>query len=134
MTQVALRSPVENIAPGEGGFRNRLFDLSVGLVEDLSSRGAMNGGTTGFSPDFQIALRQTHLAFPPVAFLRRLAALVPPPRANLVRYFGAHLIPRWHFKSFGPPQRRWCVSGAARNGSGQRPPIAPNGGGGMTTG
>jgi AraC-like DNA-binding protein len=56
MTQVAIRSRVENIAPGEGGFRNRLFDLSVGLVEDLSSRGAMNGGTTGFSPDFQIAL------------------------------------------------------------------------------
>jgi putative transposase len=31
---------------------------------------------------------QTHLVFAPVAFLRRLAALVPPPRANLVRYFG----------------------------------------------
>jgi len=31
---------------------------------------------------------QTHLVMAPVAFLRRLAALVPPPRANLVRYFG----------------------------------------------
>jgi hypothetical protein len=31
---------------------------------------------------------QTHLVLPPVAFLRRMAALVPPPRANLVRYFG----------------------------------------------
>jgi hypothetical protein len=31
---------------------------------------------------------QTHLVFPPLAFLRRLSALVPPPRANLVRYFG----------------------------------------------
>jgi hypothetical protein len=31
---------------------------------------------------------QTHLVLSPLAFLRRLAALVPPPRANLVRYFG----------------------------------------------
>jgi hypothetical protein len=31
---------------------------------------------------------QTHLVLPPVAFLRRLAALVPPPKSNLVRYFG----------------------------------------------
>jgi len=31
---------------------------------------------------------QTHLVMAPVAFLRRVAALVPPPRANLVRYFG----------------------------------------------
>jgi len=29
-----------------------------------------------------------HLLLSPVAFLRRVAALVPPPRANLVRYFG----------------------------------------------
>jgi len=31
---------------------------------------------------------ETHLVLPPVAFLRRLAALLPPPRAHLVRYFG----------------------------------------------
>jgi len=31
---------------------------------------------------------ETHLVLRPVACLRRLAALVPPPRANLVRYFG----------------------------------------------
>ncbi|HVP62059.1 MAG TPA: transposase, partial [Myxococcaceae bacterium] len=47
-------------------------------------------------PDGRLAYRmkrpsptgQTHLVMAPVAFLRRLAALVPPPRANLVRYFG----------------------------------------------
>jgi hypothetical protein len=31
---------------------------------------------------------QTHLVLEPVAFLRRLSALIPPPRAHLVRYFG----------------------------------------------
>jgi hypothetical protein len=47
-------------------------------------------------PDGRLAYRmkrpslsgQTHLVLSPLAFLRRLAALVPPPRANLVRYFG----------------------------------------------
>ena len=47
-------------------------------------------------PDGRLAYRmkrpsptgQTHLVMAPVAFLRRVAALVPPPRANLVRYFG----------------------------------------------
>ena len=47
-------------------------------------------------PDGRLAYRmkrpsptgQTHLVLAPVAFLRRVAALVPPSRANLVRYFG----------------------------------------------
>jgi len=30
----------------------------------------------------------TEVAYPPVAFVRRLAAIVPPPRAHLTRYFG----------------------------------------------
>ncbi|MBU1512420.1 transposase, partial [Myxococcota bacterium] len=31
---------------------------------------------------------RTHLTFEPVAFLRRLAALVPSPYQNLIRYHG----------------------------------------------
>jgi hypothetical protein len=46
---------------------------------------------------------QTELVLEPLEFLRRLAALVPPPRVNLVRFFGVfapnaslrkHLVPK----------------------------------------
>jgi hypothetical protein len=47
-------------------------------------------------PDGRLAYRmkrasltgETHLVLPPVAFLRRVAALVPPPGPTRVRYFG----------------------------------------------
>lgn len=62
-------------------------------------------------PDGRLAYRmkrpsasgQTVLVLEPVEFLRRLAALVPPPRTNLVRFFGVfapnaslrkHLVPK----------------------------------------
>jgi hypothetical protein len=59
------------------------------------ARGPLSLERLSALPDGRLAYRmkrpsptgQTHLVFAP-AFLRRLAALVPPPRANLVRYFG----------------------------------------------
>ena len=62
-------------------------------------------------PDGRLAYRmkrpaasgQTELVLEPLEFLRRLAALVPPPRVNLVRFFGffapnaslrKHLVPK----------------------------------------
>jgi len=63
---------------------------------NYGARGPLSLERLSALPDGRLAYRikrpsptgQTHLVFPPVAFLRRLAALVPPPRANLVRYFG----------------------------------------------
>ncbi len=60
------------------------------------ARGALSLERLSALPDGRLAYRmkrpsatgQTHLVLAPVAFLRRLAALVPPPRSNLVRYFG----------------------------------------------
>jgi hypothetical protein len=58
---------------------------------------------------------QTHLVLLPVASLRRLAALVPPPRAHLVRYFGvfapnARVRPRVVPASPDPPSRARAAS------------------------
>lgn len=63
---------------------------------NYGARGPLSLERLSALPDGRLAYRmkrpsptgQTHLVFAPVAFLRRLAALVPPPRANLVRYFG----------------------------------------------
>ena len=50
----------------------------------------------------------THLVFAPVAFLARLAVLVPRPRVNLVLYHGL-LAPRaaWRAAVVPCPHRRW---------------------------
>jgi hypothetical protein len=70
----------------------------VGLERLCSygARGPLSLERLSALPDGRLAYRmrrpspsgQTHLVLPPVAFLRRLAALVPPPKSNLVRYFG----------------------------------------------
>ena len=60
------------------------------------ARGPLSLERLSALPDGRLAYRmkrpspsgQTHLVLSPLTFLRRLAALVPPPRANLVRYFG----------------------------------------------
>jgi hypothetical protein len=84
-------------------------------------------------PDGRLAYRmkrpaasgQTELVLEPVEFLRRLAALVPPPRVNLVRFFGffapnaslrRHLVPPSR-----PSRTRPCPSRPARPRL--RPPI-----------
>jgi hypothetical protein len=41
---------------------------------------------------------RTELAFPPVEFLRRLATLIPPPRAHLTRYHGV-FAPHHNFRA-----------------------------------
>jgi transposase InsO family protein len=53
-----------------------------------SSLSALPDGRLAYRMKRPSATGQTHLVMAPVAFLRRVAALVPPPRANLVRYFG----------------------------------------------
>ncbi|HUM12409.1 MAG TPA: transposase [Myxococcaceae bacterium] len=63
---------------------------------NYGARGPLSLERLSALPDGRLAYRmkrpsptvQTHLVMAPVAFLRRLAALVPPPRANFVRYFG----------------------------------------------
>jgi len=55
MTQLALREPEERTDPGQAVERVRLFELSIGLVEDVRSRAAVCSGRPGFSPDFQLA-------------------------------------------------------------------------------
>ncbi|HEX7838091.1 MAG TPA: transposase, partial [Kofleriaceae bacterium] len=59
---------------------------------------------------------RTELVLPPVAFLRRLCGIVPPPRRHLVRYAGV----------FGPASKRRAQLRAlvpARGG--EPPPVAP---------
>ena len=76
-----------------------LHENDVAGLERLcnyGARGPLSLERLSALPDGRLAYRmkrpsptgQTHLLLAPVAFLRRLAALVPPPRANLVRYFG----------------------------------------------
>jgi len=70
--------------------------LGLERLCNYGARGALSLERLSALPDGRLAYRmkrpspagQTHLLLAPVAFLRRLAALVPPPRANLVRYFG----------------------------------------------
>ena len=54
----------------------------------LERLSALADGRLAYRMKRPTATGQTHLVLAPVAFLRRVAALVPPPRANLVRYFG----------------------------------------------
>jgi len=76
-----------------------LHENDVAGLERLcnyGARGPLSLERLSALPDGRLAYRmkrptatgQTHLVLHPVAFLRRVAALVPPPRANLVRYFG----------------------------------------------
>ncbi len=70
----------------------------VGLERlcNYGARGPLSLERLSALPDGRLAYRmkrasptgETYLVLAPVAFLRRVAALVPPPRANLVRYFG----------------------------------------------
>jgi len=39
----------------------------------------------------------THVFFDPVDFIGKLAALIPPPRLNLTRFFGVHVPALWVF-------------------------------------
>src|SRR5689334_15081099 len=56
--QAPTRTPP--LAPPDVPARTRLFDLSVGLVEDVRSAARTKGapviGASGFSPEFQLAL------------------------------------------------------------------------------
>jgi len=55
MTQLALREPEERDDVAQSIERVRLYELSIGLVEDVRSRPRVCSGRTGFSPDFQLA-------------------------------------------------------------------------------
>jgi AraC family transcriptional regulator len=55
--QLALRTTADEVAQTDAPSRRCLFDLPVGLVEDVSSPGTgVENGTQAFSPDFQVAL------------------------------------------------------------------------------
>jgi len=75
------------------------------------ARGPLSLERLSWLPDGRVAYRmkrpaasgQTELVLEPLEFLRRIAALVPPPRVNLVRFFGffapnaslrKHLVPK----------------------------------------
>jgi hypothetical protein len=90
---------------------------------NYGARGPLSLERLSALPDGRLAYRmkrpsptgETHLVLPPVAFLRRLAALVPPPRAHLVRYFGvfapnARVRPRVVPASPDPPSRARAAS------------------------
>src|SRR5215468_10387170 len=56
MTELAARKLSIEVEPGGAQSRSRLFDLSVGLVEDVSDAGTARFGAWGFSPRYQLAL------------------------------------------------------------------------------
>ena len=56
MAQFAAREMRADVEPGGPPSRTRLFDLSVGLVEDVRERGTVCEGAESFSPRFQLAL------------------------------------------------------------------------------
>ncbi len=56
MTQLAAREMLSEVDAGGAPSRNRLFDLSVGLVEDVRDAGTARRGAASFSPRFQLAL------------------------------------------------------------------------------
>jgi AraC-like DNA-binding protein len=56
MAQLAAREIQAEVEPGGPPSRGRLFDLSVGLVEDVRERGVVCEGAESFSPRFQLAL------------------------------------------------------------------------------
>jgi hypothetical protein len=108
----------------------------VGLERlcNYGARGPLSLERLSAVPDGRLAYRmkrpsptgQTHLVMAPVAFLRRLAALVPPPRANLVRYFGvfapnARVRPR---VVPVPPPSAPLTEAASPSGAGASPPPA----------
>ena len=56
MIELAARKISSDVDPGRAPSRNRLFDLSVGLVEDVRDAGTMRNGAGSYSPRFQLAL------------------------------------------------------------------------------
>lgn len=70
--------------------------LGLQRLCSYGARGPLSLERLSELPDGRLAYRMKrpsptgaqHLILSPLAFLRRLAALVPPPRVNLVRYFG----------------------------------------------
>src|SRR5258705_1767401 len=56
MTPFAARRISSEVEPGSAPARNRLFDLSVGLVEDVRDAGTVRIGAGSFSPRYQLAL------------------------------------------------------------------------------
>lgn len=97
MCRYVLRPPVA---------QDRVTVTSEGQVR-LALRHAWSDGTT-------------HLGFDPVAFLERLAVLVPRPRVNLILYHGV-LAPRAVGRSAIVPRTRSPVDeGHARAGNGWR--------------
>jgi len=87
-------------------------------------------------PDGRVAYRmkrpsasgQTVLVLEPVEFLRRLAALVPPPRTNLVRFFGvfaANARLRKHVVPKPPPQPHPAPVTPPSPAASPAPPSAP---------
>ena len=56
MTQLAARKTSDEVEPASAPSRHRLFDLSVGLVEDVREAGSARQGAGSFSPRFQLAL------------------------------------------------------------------------------
>lgn len=65
-------------------------------LANYGARGPLSLERLSQLPDGRLSYRMkrpsasgaTSLEFPPVDFLRRVAALIPPPRVNLVRFFG----------------------------------------------
>jgi len=92
----------------------RLRILSDGRVE-LSLRRPMHDGTTA-------------VAFTPGQFVRRLAAIVPPPRMHLTRYFGVFAPAsklRARLVKAAPKKRRSCWDIAQTEVQEVEPPPAP---------
>src|SRR5262249_29962319 len=55
MTQIAARMLSGEVEAGGAPSRHRLFDLSIGLVEDVRDGGMRQEGAASFSPRFQLA-------------------------------------------------------------------------------
>ncbi len=84
-----LLPPCRHLAPRERRPGPRAaVQLRRPWALSLERLSALPDGRLAYRMKRPSATGQTHLVFPPVALLRRLAALVPPPRANLVRDFG----------------------------------------------
>jgi len=56
MAQLAARGMRADVDTGGPPPRTRLFDLSVGLVEDVRERATVCDSAESFSPRFQVAL------------------------------------------------------------------------------
>jgi hypothetical protein len=69
----------------------------------------------------------THVVFEPLGFIARLAALVPRPRVNLIRYHGL-FAPRARHRQQVVPTPRVCTKPSDQNDeSDTAPPTPPRG-------